>query len=124
MCEISEDQEALEVIAHLDERINLEETDIDGQSTVVIHKGYASRYLFGIEKFVKSIQRGWKGGFIEETAPYSGIRTIRELYLAKKFYRLMNDWIERYSDLYRYSARVEVFYSVCKAMGKQPAIPS
>ncbi|MDR5855985.1 inovirus-type Gp2 protein [Caballeronia sp. LZ062] len=117
MHEITEDQEALEVIAHLDERMNLEETNINGRSTFVIHQGYGSRHLFGIEKFVKAIQRGWKGGFIEKTARYSGRKTIHELYLGKKYYRLLNDWIERYSDQYRYSARVEVFYSVCKAMG-------
>lgn len=28
----------------------------------------------------------------------------------------MNDWIRRYSGLYRYSPRVEVFYDVCKEM--------
>lgn len=117
MHESTEDQEALEIISHLDERMNLEETNINGRSTVVIHKGYASRHLFGIEKFVKAIQRGWKGGFVEETARYSGTKTIRELYLAKKYYRSMNDWIERYSDQYRYSVRVRVFYNVCVAMG-------
>lgn len=117
MYNTEEDQEALEVIARLDERMNLEETDINGKSTIVIHNGYASRYLFGIEKFVKAIQRGWKGGFIEEAARYSGIKTIRELYLAKKYYRSINDWIERYSIQYYYSARVELFYDVCKMMG-------
>lgn len=116
MYQINEDQEDLEIIAHLDERMNLEETNINGRSTIVIHKGYASRHLFGIEKFVKAIEQGWKGGFIEVVARYSGTKTIRELYLGKKYYRSINDWIERYSSLYRYSARVEVFYDACKAM--------
>lgn len=42
MNNVNEDQEALEVIARLDERMNLEEIDIDGRRQVVIHKGYAS----------------------------------------------------------------------------------
>lgn len=117
MYQSKEDQEALEVIARLNERLNLEEIDIGGKTKTVIHKRYGSRYLFHIEKFVKAIQRGWKGGFIEEKARYSGIEMIRELYLAKKYYRFLNEWIERYSDLYRYSARVVVFYSVCKEIG-------
>lgn len=117
MYEIIEDQEDLEVIARLDERLNLEETDVDGKRKTIIHKGYASRHLFDIEKFVKAIQRGWKGGFVEETSRYNRITTIRELYLGKNYYRSLNDWIERYSSLYRYSARVDVFYDVCKTMG-------
>ncbi|MFL9959578.1 inovirus-type Gp2 protein [Paraburkholderia sediminicola] len=117
MYEIIEDQEDLEVIARLDERLNLEETDVDGKRKTIIHKGYASRHLFDIEKFVKAIQRGWKGGFVEETSRYNRNTTIRELYLGKNYYRSLNDWIERYSSLYRYSARVDLFYDVCKTMG-------
>lgn len=117
MYEINEDQDALEVITRLDERMNLEQTDVEGKRTTIIHNGYGSRHLYDIEKFVKAIQRGWKGGFIEITARYSGLKTIRELYLGKKYYRLINDWVERYSNLHQYSVRVEVFYDVCKAMG-------
>ncbi|HDR9063685.1 TPA: inovirus-type Gp2 protein [Burkholderia vietnamiensis] len=117
MNNVNEDQEALEVIARLDERMNLEETDIDGRRQVVIHKGYASRYLFAIEKFVQDIEKGRKGSFIEETARYSGIKRIRELYFGKRYYRLVNEWLDRYADIYHYTARVEVFYDVCKELG-------
>ncbi|AQQ51511.1 MULTISPECIES: inovirus-type Gp2 protein [Burkholderia cepacia complex] len=117
MSKVNEDQQALEVIARLDERMNLEETDIDGRRQVVIHKGYASRYLFAIEKFVHDIENGRKGSFIEETARYSGIKRMRELYFGKRYYRLVNEWLERYADIYHYTARVEVFYDVCKELG-------
>lgn len=115
--EVTEDQEALEVIARLDERINLEQVDIGGKSKTIIHKGYASGHLFGIEKFVQKIERGWEGGFIEVRTRYSGMTRIRELYLGKNYYRSMNGWLERYSDIHRYSARVEVFYEACKELG-------
>ncbi|MPV67626.1 inovirus-type Gp2 protein [Burkholderia sp. BE17] len=117
MYEINEDPEALEVIARLDERMNLEETDVCGRRQVVIHKGYASRYLFTIEKFVQDIEKGRKGSFIEETARYSGIKRIRELYFGKRYYRLVNEWLERYADIYHYTARVGLFYDVCKELG-------
>ncbi|MBO2953926.1 inovirus Gp2 family protein [Burkholderia pseudomallei] len=117
MNNVNEDREALEVIARLDERMNLEETDMDGRRQVVIHKGYASRYLFAIEKFVQDIEKGRKGSFIEETARYSGIKRIRELYFGKRYYRLVNEWLERYAEVYHYTARVEVFYDVCEELG-------
>ncbi|WP_423378109.1 hypothetical protein [Burkholderia sp. LMG 32019] len=117
MDNITKDQEALEIIACLGERINLEETEVDGRRKVFIHKGYASRYLFNIEKFVQDIENGRKGGFIEETARYSGIKRIRELYFGKRYYRSVNEWLERYADIYRYTARVDVFYDVCRDLG-------
>lgn len=123
MYEINEDQDALEIITRLDERMNLEQTDIQGKRTTIIHKGYGARHLFGIEKFVRDIEKGWKGGYIEETSRYSKLKKIRELRLGKRYYRLVNEWLERYSDLYCYSARVEVFYDVCKEfelIGKYP----
>ncbi|AXV70366.1 hypothetical protein CJO74_14360 [Ralstonia solanacearum] len=116
MYEINEDQEALEVLDRLDERINLEITDVDGKSTVIIHKGRGSGHLFAIEKFVQAIEKGW-GGFVEERTRYSGLTRIRELFLGKRYYRKMGQWLERYSDAYRYSARVEVFYDICKELG-------
>ncbi|MFM0642191.1 inovirus-type Gp2 protein [Paraburkholderia metrosideri] len=118
MDQFTKDQEALEAIAQLDERTNLEETDVNGKRMTIIHKGYASRYLFEIERFMKDIvEEGWKGGFVEELTHYGRIRKTRELYLGKKYYRLVNEWLERYSDLYCYSARVEVFYEVCRELG-------
>lgn len=118
MYEINEDQEVLGIIARLDERINLETTTINGEKTTIIHKGYASRYLFQIERFVKDIvDKGWKGGFIEEYTRYSNAPKIRELYLGKEYYRHVNHWLERYSNIYRYSARVEAFYDACKSVG-------
>lgn len=117
MYEVTEDQEALEVIARLDERINLEQTDVGGKRKTTIHKGYASGHLYGIEKFVQKIEEGWEGGFVEVRTRYSGMTRIRELYLGKNFYRSMNDWLERYSDIHRYSARVEAFYEACKELG-------
>lgn len=117
MYKINEDQEALEVIARIDERMNLEETDIGGSNQIVIHKGYGSRHLFEIDRFVKAIERGWKGGFTEDIDRYSGMKTIRELYLAEKYYWQLNDWLGRYSELYRYSVHVDAFYGACEAMG-------
>jgi hypothetical protein len=125
MYEINEGQETLGVIARLDERMNLEQTDVDGKRMTIIHKGYASRHLFEIERFVKDIvEGGWRGGFMEEFTHYSKTPKIRELHLGKKYYRQVNNWLERYSDLYRYSTRVEAFYDACKSMGligQQPA---
>lgn len=125
MYEINEDQEALEVIARLDERMHLEQTDVDGKKMTIIHKGYASRHLFAIERFVKDIvEKRWKGGFIEEFTRYSKMPRIRELYLGKKYYRHLNKWLEWYSDMYRYSSRVEAFYDTCKSMGMIGQQPS
>ncbi len=118
MYEIKEGQEALGVIARLDERMNLEQTDVDGKRMTIIHKGYASRHLFEIERFVRDIvEQGWRGGFIEECTRYSKMPRIRELYLGKRYYRHLNRWLEQYSDMYRYSARVEAFYDACQSMG-------
>lgn len=125
MYKIDEDQEALEVTTRLDERMNLEQINVEGKRTTIIHKNYASRHLFDIERFVKDIvEGGWRGGFIDELTRYTKISKIRQLYLGKKYYDCVNDWLERYSDIYRYSTRVEAFYDVCKSMeltGPQPA---
>jgi len=115
MYQSKEDREALEVIACLDERLSLEEIDVGGKRKKIIRKGYYG-YLFGIERFVKDIEARWKGAFVEQTTRYSKIKKIRELYLGKTYYRFVNIWLERYSDLYRYSARVEVFYDACKKL--------
>ncbi|MGA3845163.1 hypothetical protein ACI2S9_16655 [Ralstonia nicotianae] len=116
MQHIHEDQEALEVLTRLDERLSHEQTEVDGKDTVIVHSGYGSTHLFGIEKFVRAIETGWDG-FVEVPTRYSGMKRIRELFLGKRYYRLMNGWISRYSDKYYYSARVEVFYEVCKELG-------
>lgn len=116
MKKTNENQVALEVIARFNERTHLEQIDVDGHSLTIIHKGYTSRHIFEIEKFVHDIETGNKGGFVDEVTRYGGVRKIRELPLGKKYYRLMNVWIEQYSDIYRYSARVEVFYDVCKEL--------
>jgi hypothetical protein len=118
MEKITESQEALEVIARLDERLNLERPEVDGERpTIVIHKAYGSRYLFEIENFVKDIQKGWNGGFLDELTRYAKVMKIRKLYLGKHYYRLLNSWLERYSDVHGYSTRVTVFYDVCKELG-------
>ncbi|WP_430504654.1 hypothetical protein [Ralstonia pseudosolanacearum] len=117
MTEVTEDLQALGIISHIDERINLEQNNDDGKIRTTIHKGYASRHLFVIEKFVASISTRWTGGFVEERTRYSGLMKLRELFLGKYFYSSMNDCIERYSSMFRYSTRVEVFYDVCKEMG-------
>lgn len=113
----TDDQEALEVIARLNERTHLEKISVDGNITIIFHKGYASEHLFHIEKFVQDIEKGGEGGFIEVVTRYARVKKIRELYLGKRYFRLLNDWIERYSDIHSYSARVEAFYEVCKELG-------
>ncbi|KST75889.1 inovirus-type Gp2 protein [Burkholderia humptydooensis] len=117
MEEMTEDIEALGVIAQIDERLNLEQTTTDGKTRTTIRNGYASRHLFTIEKFVKSLSTRWTGGFVEERAKYSGLMHLRELFLGKNFYRSMNDCIGRFSSIYRYSSRVDAFYDVCREMG-------
>jgi len=111
-----ENQDELEVIDRLDERMNIEHAIVDGEMKAIIHNDYASGHLYMIEKFIKDIETGWKGGFIEEASRYGGVKRYREKYLDQRYYRLMNGWIWRYSDLYRYSTRVEVFYDVCREM--------
>ncbi|CAL60687.1 conserved hypothetical protein [Herminiimonas arsenicoxydans] len=100
MYEINENREAPEVIARLDERMNLEQTDMDGKRMTIIHKGYASRHLFEIENFVKDI-----------------VHSEGQHILGKKYYRQVNNWLDYYSEIYRYSTRVEAFYDACKSMG-------
>ncbi|MBO7771589.1 inovirus-type Gp2 protein [Burkholderia pseudomallei] len=117
MYQNNEDREALEVIAHLNERTCLEQTDIDGKRTTIIHKGYTSQHLFKIEKFVIEIEKRGEAGFVEEATGDRKAMKILGLNLGKRYYGLLNDWLERYSDRYRYSARVEVFYDVCKELG-------
>jgi hypothetical protein len=125
MYKINEDQEALEVTTRLDERMNLEQTNVDGKKMIIIHENYASQHLFGIERFVKDIvEGGWRGGFIDETTRYTKIQKVRQLYLGKKYYYRINDWLEWYSDMYRYSARVEAFYDACKSMGLTGDFPA
>ena len=87
MNEITENQSELEVIARLDERVNTENTHVNGEMTTVIHNDYASEHLYMIEKFVKDIEKGWKGGFIEETSRFSGVKRYREQYLDRRYYR-------------------------------------
>ncbi|MFM0488285.1 hypothetical protein [Paraburkholderia graminis] len=74
-------------------------------------------HLFEIEKFVRDIEKGFKGGFVEVVDRYGRVKDVRELYLGKRYYRLLNNWLERYSEGYCYSARIEVFYDVCKGLG-------
>lgn len=118
MYEINEIHEALGIATRLDERMNLEQTDMDGKRTTIIHKGYASRHLFEIERFVKDIvDEGWRCGFSEEPTGYAMAPDIRELYLGEQYYHQVNNWLYQYSDIYRYSTRVEAFYDACKAIG-------
>lgn len=112
-----EDLDAQEVIARLNERTHLEQIDDERNRALVIHKGYASKHLFHIEQFVQDIEKGRERGFVEYATRYVKERKVQELYLGKRYYWSLNDWIERYSDLYCYSARVEVFYGVCKELG-------
>ncbi|MEX3973545.1 hypothetical protein [Paraburkholderia caribensis] len=103
------------VFDRLDDRVNIEEDEINGKKTIVFLHGY--KHLFEIEKFVNSIEKGWLGGFVDETTLYSKRRKLRKLYLAKQYYRKLNTWLERYSDIPGYSERVTVFYSACRDLG-------
>jgi len=117
MYNTNEDHEAVEVIARLDERTNLELTDIEGKRTLIIHKGYRSGHLHRIERFVREIEQGCTDAFAIKYDGVAILPVLQELYLGKEFYPRLNNWLERYSDLYRYSARVEVFYEACKELG-------
>jgi len=107
--------QAREVFDRLDDRVNIEEDEIDGKKKVILLHGY--KHLFDIEDFVLEIEKGWKGGFVDEVTYYGKRRKLRELHLAKKYYRKLNTWIGRYSDIPRYSERVTVFYEVCRELG-------
>ncbi|RDU98292.1 inovirus-type Gp2 protein [Trinickia dinghuensis] len=104
-----------EVFDRLDDRINIEEAEIDGKKKVLLHHGY--KHLFEIEKFVNTIEKGWLGGFVDETSFYGGRRRLRVLHLANEYYRRLNTWLGRYSDIPRYSERVTAFYDVCRDLG-------
>lgn len=104
-----------EVLARLDDRANIEETDIDGKKRVVVHHGF--KHLFEIEKFVMAIEKGWLGGFIDETTMHGKRRKLRVLYLAKQHYHKLNIWLNRYSGNAYYSERVTIFYEVCLELG-------
>ncbi|OIT16253.1 hypothetical protein BL243_12250 [Ralstonia solanacearum] len=73
-------------------------------------------YLFEIEKFVRDIEKGCNGGFVEVVDRYGRVKEVCKLYLGERYYYLLNNWLEHYSDLACYSARVEVFYSVSKEL--------
>uniref|UniRef100_UPI00164235AB hypothetical protein n=1 Tax=Paraburkholderia sp. BCC1885 TaxID=2562669 RepID=UPI00164235AB len=104
-----------EVFDHLDDRINIEEAEIDGKLKAILHHGY--KHLFDIEKFVMAIEKGWLGGFMDEVTDYAKTRKLRVLYLAKEYYSKVNTWLARYSDIPGYSERVTVFYDVCRDQG-------
>ncbi|MBP0635905.1 inovirus-type Gp2 protein [Cupriavidus sp. AcVe19-6a] len=116
MSQKTEDREMLEVIVRRNERSNFEQIDVGGKIMTVLHKGYAERYPFDIEKFVQDIEASCEGGFIAEVTRY-GIERIRELDLGRQYYDLLNSWLQQYSDIFSYSARVELFYDVCKELG-------
>jgi hypothetical protein len=97
MSEAIDDHDDQEILKSLNDRMFLQEHMVDGKVRAAAHKGYGDMYLFHIEQFVKKIESG-QGEFT----------------LNKSYYRDINDWLGRYSDLYHYSPRVEVFYEACK----------
>jgi len=118
MHKIIEDQEALGVLACLDERLNLEQPEVNGKkSTIIIHQAYGSRHLFEIDSFVKDIGKRGEVGFIDEVTHYDGVGKIRSLYLGEQYYHLLTGWLDRYSDVHSYSTRVAVFFDVCRELG-------
>lgn len=115
MNEILEDQEALEALSRLDERLNHERVVHDGRIRTLVHP--SSRYLFDINQFVREIEQGARLGFVEELTRYAKKKRIRTFPLAKKYYRKLNDWLCRYSERSLYSSRIEAFYDACKELG-------
>ncbi|MDR5855503.1 inovirus-type Gp2 protein [Caballeronia sp. LZ062] len=115
MNEILEDQEALEALSRLDERLNHERVVHDGELRTLVHA--SSRYLFYIDQFVREIEQGARLGFVEELTPYAKKKRIRTFPLAKKYYRKLNDWLGRYSERASYSTHIEAFYDACKELG-------
>jgi len=73
-------------------------------------------HLFEIEKFVQDIEHSREVGFVELLDRYGRVKDVCKLYLGKRYYNLLNNWFDQYSELYCYSARVEVFYDVCKEL--------
>lgn len=118
MHDINEGQEALEVSARLNESDSIKDTNEGEEGMTGIPRRYSSRHLFRIERFVDDILKDkWQGGYVEEISRLSGLRRVRELYLGHRYYRQMNQWMERYSNRYHYSIRVTAFYDACKGLG-------
>jgi len=111
----TEDSEALGILAYLDERTKLEQTEVCGKTTVTIHKGYASKHLFIIEQFVQDIELRFQGEFLGKEYCLGKRMTVPVLY--EKYSPLLNDWLQRYSGVHRYSPRVEAFYDACMEVG-------
>jgi len=116
--ENNEDIELQEFERSLDERANVEEAKVNGARIQIIHENFGSRHLYEIEKFVNDIRdKGRKGGFYEYQTRYGKVWKIEDIYLAKKHYKNVSKWLRRYSEKYKYTLRVELFYDVCGEMG-------
>jgi len=111
------DHDLREVEARLDERMNLEQVEDNGRKINIIHKHFGARFLYEIERFVKDIDSSKSGGYEEYVTGYGRVRKIRELYLGMTYYKMINQWLKRYSDIYIYSVRVDAFYDACKKLG-------
>ncbi|MGT2430378.1 hypothetical protein ACU4HD_19690 [Cupriavidus basilensis] len=110
-----EDTEALGVLASRDDRTKLEQTEVDGKPTVIVHKSYASKHLLMIEKFVRDIDRVCQNESLEGGDCSGEVKTITQL--CSKYFHLLNDWLQQWSSLFCYSSRIEAFYEVCKDLG-------
>ncbi|RRW87962.1 inovirus Gp2 family protein [Pandoraea apista] len=117
MYNFNEDHEAVEVITRLGKRIHLDVSDLGGERKLTIHKGFRSSHLYRIERFVKEIEQGRTDSFAIRYDGVGILPVLQKCHLGKVHYPRLNDWIEHYSDLYRYSAHVEVFYDACKELG-------
>lgn len=114
--ETNEDSEIREVIARHNERTSIEQITVNGKSMIALHE--QSLHLYEIEKFVRSIENddALGLGFAKRVSKYNGAVRLRRLPHGRKYDRI-NVWVNKHSDLYRYSERVEVFYDVCKELG-------
>jgi len=108
-------QEAREIIVHADQRMNLECTEVDAKNRIIIHKGYESQHLFEIEEFVDTV-------IGDHSSRAQSVDTYGERVL-KRFGIKINNWLDRYSDIYRYSPCVEAFYVVCRSIGLLNSYP-
>lgn len=111
MTKSKEQDVVYETLARFDERINRftaqDELDRDEGRPY----GHSYRFLYEIEQFVKTIQDGWRGGSIIGKTPKG--RRKKRWQTADRAYKKMSKWLKGYSPMYRYAAKVEVFYEVC-----------
>lgn len=119
MLEMNNDQDALEALTRLDERLTQDVFIVDGKRKGILHRSI--RYLFDIEQFVIDIEteyaKNGRARGIRLSVDGRGYPNIKMFKIGKKYYGKLDEWIGRYSDKHRYAPKIEAFYEACKELG-------